>query len=1287
MMSKRISSFLVVATMLVALSAQAQVTKQTFKRSAGTAQEATVKPSGVKGEVKKLTAQELVAVKQATAKQMAEAQPAEKPALLKQKAAKRGPLKHRSFAPRRVEASEATPVTVPYEADFSASGDIIDEDFIIINNNEDLDDGEPCTWKWSAGNGAYYIYNTDGETAADDYLVLPVTLQGGKIYEVTVNAATWNYPEEFEVVAGTECSAAALTTTIIDKTTPEDEPADYSGTFTPEADGVYYIAIHCTSEADQYMLSVYRFSIDVAPDPSAPAAVSDFTATQVPLELKNIVTFTAPTTTIGGETLTDNLSVAIVRNGETVKTLTDVAPGSEQTYTDELSAEGTYKYQAVASNAAGQGRKSDIVTVKVAMPQEVPFAISFADESAFDRFTVIDNNEDESTWEYSSYYEDVHYHYDWDNAADDYLVSLPLRMEAGKRYDVTVRLSTEYRPERFEVVAGTAATTEALNIGVIEATEIDSESAPADYTGTFTAETDGYYYVAIHAISDANQGDLHLYSLSVENGAESTAPAAPTLTATAAAEGALTATIQVTAPSQTIEGSALSAITKLELYRDGVLTGEQADVVPGAVVTFTDEGMESSGLYTYQALAYNESGKGERSEKTTVYVGLDQPVAPETIAATDHATSVDLTWSAVGSEGMNGGYVNPADVTYNVWDIDFSDYFVFFNDMITSVKAETSVSFDYPVDEGDQQMYKYFAVRPVNDATADEDKADWNAAGVFVGKPYDAVVEGFAGESLHYFWETDASLAIANYSSDEDGTALALLATEPGQKVFLSGKLNLKDATNPMLVFDALNASGISTLYIMGSKDQGTWNLMQTVTLSNGDYQTYQIPLTDLKNHERYAQIAFVADYENVVTDEDYGDYFFLDNIRIGDFQDYDLSVTAIAPSATLVAGTSQTIDVIVENNGLKAAAGYTVKVMAGEAELLSETVTDELAPFAKNEFQAEMATTVFDEAGDVTVTVSVEYAADQNTENNSISAAITIEEPTVAAPENLVAALNDADVELAWTAPEAKAEAVTEDFESGAGEFTQIDGNGDGFGWDYMYSDELKSNSGYGGMQSYSWVPEFGAVQVDNWLVTPLAILDGEFSFWAAAQDGDWTDEHFAVYVSTTGNESTDDFTQVSEEFVATSWTQEYTIDLSSYAGQEGYIAIRHFNSYDNFALVLDDISFTKAPALPVKYNVYADQQIVATVEGETTTYTAAADLLTEGEHTFAVTAVYASGKESRPAIATISVTTGISRLTADGKPCDIYTIDGRLVRRQATTTAGLKGVYVVNGRTVIVK
>lgn len=1271
--------------MLMAVSAQAQVAKQSFRKFASSVQEATVKPVQIKDNQKKRTSQELKTAKQAGAKQ----------ALLKQKTVKqdlkdrkRGSAKHRSFAPSRVEAAEATPVNVPYEADFMTSGDAVDEDFIIINNNDDESDSEPCTWKWSSGNGLYYVYNEDGVTGADDYVVLPVILEGGKTYDVTVNAAKWNYTEEFEVVAGTECSADALTTTVIPKTEPLDDPADYSGSFTPTADGVYYIAIHATSAADQYILSVYRFSIDIAPDMAAPAEASDLAVEQVPNELKNVITFAAPTQTIGGETLTDNISIDIVRNGETVKTLTDVSPGSGQTYTDEVPAEGIYRYMIVASNAAGQGRKSDIVSVRVIMPQDVPFAISFKEEEAFDRFMVVDNNGDGTTWFYSSYDEAADYLSDFDNEGDDYLISQPLRLKAGKQYDVTVHIAgNNYDMERFEVVAGTEATAEGLNMSVIEPTEVTSNKLN-EYSGSFTAETDGLYYVAVHAISDARTYHLYVVDLNVEQGAEPTAPAAPALSVTVGAEGALAATVVVTAPDKSVEGNALSSISKLELYRDDLLIDEWTEVSPGAVLTSSDEGMLQPSFYTYRAMAYNEYGKGEKSEKTTVYIGLDQPLAPETILAVDHAESIDLSWSEVKSVGMNGGYVNPAEVTYNIWDVDVSEYYVFFNDLIASLKGETSHSFEYAVDEG-EQMYKYFAVRPVNEATEDEDQADWTAAGVFAGKPYTDVVEGFADESLHYFWESDAMIAISNYSSDDDGVALALLADTPGQKAFISGKLDLKDAANPMLIFDALNASNISTLYVMGSVDQKTWNLLQVVSLSEEDYQNYQIPLNSLKNHERYAQIAIVANYTNVATEEDYGDMFFIDNIRIGDFLDNNLSVSASAPSATLIAGNSETIDVVVENIGLQAASNYTVKVMAGEKELLNETVADELASFAKKHFLAELSTSVFDEAGDVLVTISVDYTADQDTDNNNLSAFITIEESTAAAPGNLTAEDKGASgINLEWTVPEVTAEFVTEDFESGAGEFTQIDGNGDGFGWDYMYDDELKSNSGNGGMQSYSWLPNgVGAVQVDNWLVTPLAILDGTFSCWAAAQDGEWTDEHFAVYVSTTGNESVDDFTQVSDVFDVTGWSQEFTVDLSSYAGQEGYIAIRHFNSYDNFALVVDDISFTKAPSLPAKYNVYVDQQLIATVEGEVTTYTMAAGQLAEGEHSFAVTAVYASGNESRPVTATLTITSDIRLIVADGQPFDIYSVDGRLLRRQVTTTAGLKGIYVVNGHTVMIK
>ena len=130
-----------------------------------------------------------------------------------------------------------------------------------------------------------------------------------------------------------------------------------------------------------------------------------------------------------------------------------------------------------------------------------------------------------------------------------------------------------------------------------------------------------------------------------------------------------------------------------------------------------------------------------------------------------------------------------------------------------------------------------------------------------------------------------------------------------------------------------------------------------------------------------------------------------------------------------------------------------------------------------------------------------------------------------------------------------------------------------------------------------------------------------------------------------------------------------------------------RH-TSKDIFGLMIDDIAYTTAGGgVPVAYNVYYEGEKIATIEGSKTSYTAAANGITEGELAFGVSAVYVTGKESKPAIVKVTVSTGISELVVDGKPVDVYSLDGKLVRSQAKSLNGLKGVYVINGKTVMLK
>lgn len=143
---------------------------------------------------------------------------------------------------------------------------------------------------------------------------------------------------------------------------------------------------------------------------------------------------------------------------------------------------------------------------------------------------------------------------------------------------------------------------------------------------------------------------------------------------------------------------------------------------------------------------------------------------------------------------------------------------------------------------------------------------------------------------------------------------------------------------------------------------------------------------------------------------------------------------------------------------------------------------------------------------------------------------------------------------------------------------WTTIDADGDTYNWTLSPIGEGYGHSGSDGVvMSYSYSNYSGALNPNNYLVSPkLAITANNHyvTFYAAALDEAYPADHFGLAVSTTGTNATD-FTMLQE------WTMtakqggwhEYTVDLNNYVGQEVYIAIRHFNSQDNFCLCVDDI------------------------------------------------------------------------------------------------------------------
>ena len=150
---------------------------------------------------------------------------------------------------------------------------------------------------------------------------------------------------------------------------------------------------------------------------------------------------------------------------------------------------------------------------------------------------------------------------------------------------------------------------------------------------------------------------------------------------------------------------------------------------------------------------------------------------------------------------------------------------------------------------------------------------------------------------------------------------------------------------------------------------------------------------------------------------------------------------------------------------------------------------------------------------------------------------------------------------------------------------WTSIDNDGDGFNWIYYNYDlhfdgngYIAWHSGVGVMYSQSYDFGAGALTPDNWLITPQIELGNIVKVWLRAQDPSYP-EHFAIYLSTTGNDVTDFTVKLLPDTIATGEYVEYTADLSAYAGQQGYIAIRHFNCTDQFFLNVDDFGVYNEP------------------------------------------------------------------------------------------------------------
>ena len=300
-------------------------------------------------------------------------------------------------------------------------------------------------------------------------------------------------------------------------------------------------------------------------------------------------------------------------------------------------------------------------------------------------WSIVDNNNDgagdETKWVYSSSDNAAVYSYNRDNAADDWLIArFPVELKAGETYKVTGNIKTynNYTKESIAFYAATADNIEALLQNKFYFDESLASSSYAWRGGSFTPSADGKYYFAIQCYSPKNQWKVYFSGLQIEI-VRPHPLAATDVTAKAAPEGELKATISWTMPTKLDNDAELTSISGAKIYRgtssyfslnSSTLVATYTGGTPGEVCSWEDTTVPEAGKYYYAVVPFDENGDSPASptKVQSDWIGMDERVG--TVLSLNAAleegsdTRISLSWEA--PKGANGGWIDQTKIKYRI---------------------------------------------------------------------------------------------------------------------------------------------------------------------------------------------------------------------------------------------------------------------------------------------------------------------------------------------------------------------------------------------------------------------------------------------------------------------------------------------------------------------------------------------------------------------------------------------------------------------------------------------
>lgn len=1080
-----------------------------------------------------------------------------------------------------------------------------------------------------------------------------------------------------------------------------------------------------------------RKAIDVWVGIDGPAAVTDLKVEKTG-DYQATLTWTGATTGAHGGTVNPGLVYYEIRRfpgGELVG-----ADITGTTFVDNITNHNLRYYAyAVTScykNAVGETAQSN--SIAFGEPATVPYKETFDTFDDFKTYLVFNENHDDGFWGYNQTKQCAMYKYDTFNRGDDWLVTPVLALNSANTYKLKFKARSDSRlyPEELEVKLGRGYGLENIGATIMPRTTLDHEDY-REYEALVTIPETDNYFIGFHAITVKGQYYLYIDDVELTLGLASMAPGQVTnATVTPAAGGERKAVITFTTPTVDNVGNALTSITAVNIYRNSRLIKTFDSPATNETLTYTDK-TPDEGDNTYRIVAVNAAGDGTPVELTQ-HIGADIPLAPTNVKQTSTNSSTAtpsalITWTAP-AQGINGGTLNPQDITYNITDSKGRK-------VATGVSGTSYTDNAIDVSAGQKSLFYYVeAVTKVgvSDATA----TDFITYGV----PYkDAWHESFADAKFstrdwiitlinpspyhnefygRYWGLTHSKWDRGPVAPAQDGDGGCLIAYTDFLNVssrIVSPKVNVSGLKNPVLTFwfyhyfnaDAENGySHIDETMTVEAYVDGKYTelLAKPIHLVNGNgWYRYDVKLKDVVGTNDF-QIAFKT--------HNYLSYdMHIDNISIGDVKDNDLSVAGFVVPEKIAVGSSREITATVHNSGALDAKDYKVEFLR-DGKVFETVEMNDVLPFAADKAVAVTVNPTIIDAGKTYIySARVVYAKDENADNN------TSEEIRSEVPSNNLPVVSTLKAEtaqggsivLTWDEPaedEGNIQA-TEGFEtyeaftiSDMGDWGLADydrmatytiQNSSSATGDYIYPNAGEPmafqvfNPGKAGITAKMWQPYLGSQMAvcfdaagainDDWLISPEVKAGSKVSFMAKSVTALYGLEKFRFCYSSTDN-APGSFTAIGDVNSVSDgeWTRyEFTLPADA-----RYFAINCV-SENAYAMLLDEITYESVNPIILSlygFNVYRDGVKINTDIVEEGMFTD--NNVTEGQtYSYNVTAVYDKGESMFGNTATV-VSTGIADIVSNdarvytaGRTVCIENACGNNVR-----IYGASGISVYSGK-----